>query len=74
MAIDSGRIEAAVAELLSAIGEDPARPGLLDTPRRVAEAYREFFAGLVDGGVESDTPSKPKRTPAPRKTPGIATA
>ena len=46
MAIDPGRIEAAVAELLSAIGEDPARPGLLDTPRRVAEAYGEFFEGL----------------------------
>ncbi len=51
MAIDSGRIEAAVAELLSAIGEDPARPGLVDTPRRVAEAYGDFFSGLgVDAG------------------------
>ena len=46
MAIDSARIEAAVAELLAAIGEDPARTGLVDTPRRVAEAYGEFFAGL----------------------------
>ena len=46
MAVDSGRIEAAVAEILAAIGEDPARPGLVDTPRRVAEAYAEFFAGL----------------------------
>ena len=46
MAIDSARIEAAVAELLSAIGEDPARPGLVDTPRRVAEAYGEFFSGV----------------------------
>lgn len=46
MAIDSGRIEAAVAELLLAIGEDPARPGLASTPRRVAEAYAEFFVGL----------------------------
>ncbi|HEU0205495.1 MAG TPA: GTP cyclohydrolase I [Pseudolysinimonas sp.] len=44
--IDSGRIEAAVAELLAAIGEDPARPGLAATPRRVAEAYADFFAGL----------------------------
>jgi GTP cyclohydrolase IA len=52
VAIDSGRIEAAVAELLSAIGEDPARPGLVDTPRRVAEAYREFFAGLDADPVE----------------------
>ena len=44
--IDSGRIEAAVAEVLAAIGEGPARPGLAATPRRVAEAYAEFFAGL----------------------------
>ena len=52
MAIDSARIEAAVAELLSAIGEDPARPGLVDTPRRVAEAYGEFFAGVGRDPVE----------------------
>jgi GTP cyclohydrolase I len=44
--IDSRRIEAAVAELLAAIGEDPARPGLVTTPRRVAESYGEFFAGI----------------------------
>ena len=47
MAIDTGRIEAAVAEILSAIGEDPARAGLESTPQRVADAYREFFAGLA---------------------------
>jgi GTP cyclohydrolase IA len=52
MAIDSGRIEAAVAEILSAIGEDAARPGLVDTPRRVAEAYNEFFAGLDSDPVD----------------------
>ena len=46
MPIDSARIEAAVAEMLAAIGEDPARPGLVDTPRRVAEAYAEYFSGL----------------------------
>ena len=46
MAIDSGRIEAAVAEILAAIGEDPSRPGLVDTPRRVAEAYADFFSGV----------------------------
>ena len=44
--IDSRRIEAAVAEILVAIGDDPTRPGLLTTPQRVAEAYAEFFAGL----------------------------
>ncbi len=46
MAIDSGRIEAAVAEILAAIGEDPARAGLATTPQRVAQAYGDFFAGL----------------------------
>ena len=37
---------AAVRELLLAVGEDPDRPGLRDTPDRVARAYRETFAGL----------------------------
>lgn len=46
MGIDSKRIEAAVGELLSAIGEDPARPGLEGTPRRIAESYAELFAGV----------------------------
>jgi GTP cyclohydrolase I len=46
MTVDQGRVEAAVAELLAAIGEDPARPGLQRTPQRVAEAYREYFAGI----------------------------
>lgn len=46
MTIDPGRIEAAVAELLTAIGEDPQRPGLVSTPRRVAQAYQEYFAGI----------------------------
>lgn len=46
MSVDSGRIEAAVAEILAAIGEDPARAGLVSTPRRVAEAYADFFAGV----------------------------
>ena len=50
--IDSGRIEAAVAELLAAIGEDASRPGLAATPRRVAEAYAEFFAGLDHDPLE----------------------
>ncbi|HEY4267869.1 MAG TPA: GTP cyclohydrolase I FolE [Galbitalea sp.] len=44
--IDTARVEAAVAEILAAIGEDSARPGLLATPTRVAEAYGEFFSGL----------------------------
>ena len=52
MAIDSPRIERAVAELLAAIGDDPARPGLVSTPRRVAEAYAEFFAGIGQDPLE----------------------
>ena len=43
---DSDRVAAAVRELLTAIGEDPDRPGLRDTPRRVARSYAEFVAGL----------------------------
>lgn len=46
MAIDVGPIEAAVAEILEAIGEDATRPGLRSTPTRVAQAYGDFFAGL----------------------------
>ncbi len=44
--IDQERIAAAVRELLEAIGEDAGRPGLRETPRRIAEAYAELFAGL----------------------------
>lgn len=44
--IDTGRIEAAVAEILAAIGEDASRPGLAATPQRVALAYTEYFAGI----------------------------
>ena len=43
---DYPRAEAAVRELLYAIGEDPEREGLLDTPARVARAYAELTAGL----------------------------
>jgi GTP cyclohydrolase I len=44
--IDRPRIAAAVRELLVALGEDPDREGLRDTPRRVADAYAELFAGV----------------------------
>ncbi|NQX26061.1 GTP cyclohydrolase I FolE [Microbacteriaceae bacterium VKM Ac-2854] len=46
MGVDKARIEAAVAELLAAIGDDPSREGLVATPRRFAEAYEEFFEGV----------------------------
>ncbi|GAB3588545.1 GTP cyclohydrolase I FolE [Amycolatopsis endophytica] len=43
---DQARAEKAVRELLEAVGENPDREGLRDTPARVARAYREMFAGL----------------------------
>jgi GTP cyclohydrolase IA len=43
---DRPRIERAVREILAAIGEDPDREGLQDTPARVARAYAEQFAGM----------------------------
>jgi GTP cyclohydrolase IA len=44
--VDKTRIERAVREILEAIGDDPDREGLVDTPRRVAETYGELFSGL----------------------------
>ena len=44
--IDKARIQNAVKEILLAIGEDPQREGLLETPKRVADMYEEIFAGL----------------------------
>ena len=46
MTIDFARAEAAVRELLRAVGEDPDREGLRETPARVARSYAEIFAGL----------------------------
>jgi GTP cyclohydrolase IA len=50
--IDLGRAEAAIRELLVAVGEDPDRPGLRETPARVARAYAETFAGLWQDPVD----------------------
>ncbi|GAB3211324.1 GTP cyclohydrolase I FolE [Marinactinospora endophytica] len=47
--VDQPRIEKAIREILLAIGEDPDRDGLRDTPARVARAYAEQFAGLGQG-------------------------
>jgi len=55
--IDIARIEAAVLEILAAIGEDPARPGLSSTPRRIAQSYGEFFAGLAEDPLDHLAPS-----------------
>ena len=46
--MDKQRIENAVREILSAIGEDPDREGLQETPKRVANMYAEIFAGMED--------------------------
>jgi len=43
---DHARAEAAVRELLAAVGEDPEREGLQETPARVARAYAELFRGM----------------------------
>lgn len=46
--VDKNKIEKAVIEILEAIGEDPTRAGLTDTPSRVANMYSEIFAGIND--------------------------
>jgi GTP cyclohydrolase I len=51
--VDRERVAALTRELLVAIGEDPDRPGLRQTPERVADAYAEFFAGV---GVDQAEP------------------
>lgn len=70
--MDKGKIEKAVSMIIEAVGEDPNREGLLETPQRVARMYEEIFSGLgkdaeeilsktfelVEGGmvVEKDIP------------------
>ena len=49
---DAERAEAAVRELLIAVGEDPDREGLRDTPARVTRAYREIFSGMFTDPAE----------------------
>jgi GTP cyclohydrolase IA len=50
--VDIERIEKAVHELLSAIGEDPTRDGLVKTPHRVAKMYEELFAGFGENPAD----------------------
>ncbi|MDZ5712017.1 GTP cyclohydrolase I FolE [Jeotgalibacillus haloalkalitolerans] len=44
--VDREKIQKAITMLLEAVGEDPDREGLLDTPKRVAKMYEEMFSGL----------------------------
>ena len=50
--VDHARVEAAVREILLAVGEDPDRDGLRDTPGRVARSYEELFSGLSTDPAE----------------------
>jgi GTP cyclohydrolase I len=73
VAVDRERIAALVRELLEAIGEDPDRPGLRQTPERVADAYGEFFAGVgEDAGAPLARTISVSRGPAPDTLPSGA--
>jgi GTP cyclohydrolase I len=52
MSVDTKRIEAAVLEILAAVGEDPGRDGLLRTPERVARMYEELFVGFAENPAD----------------------
>ncbi|SJN46039.1 GTP cyclohydrolase I type 1 [Microbacterium esteraromaticum] len=52
MTVDRPRVEQLTRELLEAIGEDPERPGLTQTPARMAALYAEFFAGVSEDPAE----------------------
>ena len=71
---DQPRAEAAVRELLIAVGEDPDRHGSMDTPARVARAYKEMFAGLYtdpDDGAEHHVRRAARRTGAGQGDPDV---
>jgi GTP cyclohydrolase I len=73
VAVDRARVERLTRELLEAIGEDPERPGLKQTPARMAELYDEFFAGV---GEDAASPLartiSVTRGPAPETLPSGA--
>jgi GTP cyclohydrolase I len=50
--LDREKVMSAVRSILEAVGEDPTREGLKDTPRRVAEMYEELFAGLSENPAD----------------------
>ncbi len=50
--IDQEKIKTAVISIIEAIGDDPAREGLVDTPRRIAEMYADIFGGIDEDPEE----------------------
>ncbi|GAB3601468.1 GTP cyclohydrolase I [Microbacterium tumbae] len=73
MSVDRERVAALTRELLQAIGEDPERPGLKQTPQRMAELYAEFFAGVgADPAAPLAHTISVSRGPAPDTLPSGA--
>jgi GTP cyclohydrolase IA len=73
VSVDRARIESLTRELLEAIGEDPDRPGLRQTPARMAELYAEFFAGVgEDAAAPLERTISVTRGPAPDTLPSGA--
>ena len=73
MTVDRERVAALTRELLEAIGEDPERPGLKQTPQRVADLYAEFFAGVgEDAAAPLAHTISVSRGPAPETLPSGA--
>lgn len=73
MAVDRDRVERLTRELLEAIGEDPERPGLKQTPARMADLYAEFFAGVgEDAAAPLARTISVARGPAPETLPSGA--
>jgi GTP cyclohydrolase I len=71
--VDGARVERLTRELLEAIGEDPERPGLRQTPARMAELYAEFFAGVgEDAAAPLARTISVTRGPAPETLPSGA--
>lgn len=71
--VDRARIERLTRELLEAIGEDPDRPGLRQTPSRMAELYAELFAGVgEDAAAPLERTISVTRGPAPDTLPSGA--
>ncbi|MFC7788341.1 GTP cyclohydrolase I [Microbacterium sp. MAHUQ-60] len=73
MSVDRERVERLTRELLDAIGEDPDRPGLRQTPARMGALYAEFFAGIgEDPAVHLERTISVSRGPAPDTLPSGA--